>query len=60
MKLVLHRDDEVGVENKKGVREHGIVHDVSPQIVWVSLDNVCIDIAYALDDPRLSLWPVTA
>lgn len=56
MKLDLRPKDEVGVVNAKGEREHGIVHDVSPQIVWVSLDKVCIDIAFWLDDPRLSKW----
>lgn len=48
----LHVDDEVSVD---GV--HAVVHEVLPFVVWISRDDLIIDVPMDPRDVRLRPWP---
>lgn len=63
MIAALHRDMKIGVlSNGKYVKAlvREVSYDSRPQVVWISQDDVCLDVVYAVDDPRLVEWPVSS
>ena len=55
MILDVHPNDELAIDDN-GVRVHAVVHEVVAWGVWLSRDDLCCDVLYALDDRRLSWW----
>lgn len=51
---------DIGVLAPSGLLEHGVVHDVSVRVVWVSLDSVVVDVPFDPQDSRLQPWPEVA
>lgn len=57
--IVFHVADDVAVRCPDGHVEHGVVHEVLPRVVWVSLDTVVVDVPFDPADSRLQPWVVS-